>query len=340
MITDFFRVLSPFFKPARPRGIDPLIHSLIVLGGVTKNAAYYADTTPERERKRTMSALAVVSRLRKKETGQRTPVATTDMRIPGHYGHIDLKLYSVPDPEELTVFFHGGGWVVGSIATTDYLCGRLASALNAAVVSVEYHLAPEFRFPAGLEDAVSAIEWAINMSPSLGIPADKVTVSGASAGANLAAAACLQRRDNRLALPARQLLIYPVTDVVTFDTKSYMDYGKRRLGLSPAQMNWFRRNYVIDDESRADPHISINRAKDLSSLPPALIVTAEFDILRSEGEAFAGRLAGAGTKVEIVAATGMVHGFLNFIDVVDTATLWFDRMIQAYRRFRSKPPAA
>jgi acetyl esterase len=334
MITDFFRILSPLFKPGRLKGIDPLLHSLIVLGGATKNAAYYADTSAERERKRTMNALSIVRRLRKKENGKRAPVATTDMHIPGHYGDINLKLYSVPDPEELILFFHGGGWVVGSIATADHLCEGLAGGLNAAVVSVDYHLAPEYRFPAGLEDAVSAIEWGINMAPSLGIPPEKVTVCGTSSGANLAAAACLQRRDNHLALPARQLLIYPVTDITTFDTESYRKYGKKKVGLSPAQMNWFISNYVTGDVTGTEPYISINRAEDLSSLPPALIVTAEFDILRSEAEAFASRLTAAGTKTEIVKAAGMLHGFLNFIDIIDSATLWFDRILKAYRRFR------
>ena len=236
----------------------------------------------------------------------------------------------------MIVYFHGGGWVIGSIETEDYLCKRLSGALNAAVVSVDYRLAPEYRYPAGLEDALAAIEWAINMAPGLNVPSDKVAVAGASAGGNLAAAACLKRRDSGLAAPARQLLLYPVTDVSTLDTESYREYGNKKIGLSPAQMDWFRNNYAPDKEAFADPYISPNRAENFSSLPPAMIVTAEFDILRSEGEIFARRLSDAGIEVETVMAAGMVHGFMSFVDLVDSANLWFDRIVQAYRHLRDR----
>lgn len=333
MIADSLRFLSSIFKLGRPKGVDPLIYTLMALGGVTKRPSHYAGASAELERERLDKSLNGIDRFRK-NAGKDVPVTTTDMRIPGRYGDINLKLYSVPSPEELVVYFHGGGWVIGSIATENHLCERISGAINAAVVSVDYSLAPEYIYPAGLEDALAAIEWAITMAPGLGIPPEEVVVAGSSAGANLAAAACFKRRDAGLTLPARQLLLYPVTDISTMETESYRRYGRKKLGLSAGQMEWFRSRYVPDDEAYTDPYISLNLADDFSSLPPAMVVTAEFDILRSEAESFCEKLAAAGTRVELIKAEGMVHAFLVFLDLVDSATEWFDLVIADYKRFR------
>ena len=329
-----FRALAPLFSIGRPKGVDPLLYSFVRLGRVTKSASYYAKTTVERERDRTQRALELLEMLH--ETVDSEIISTTEMKIPGHYGDISLELYSVPEPEELIVYFHGGGWVLGSIATADRICKHLSVALNASIISVEYHLAPEYPFPSGLEDAISAILWAVSMAPGLGVISGNVTAAGTSAGANLATAACLKIRDEGGVLPSRQLLHYPVTDVASFDTESYKRYGRKKLGLSQAQMDWFRKRYLMGADDYANPYISVNRAKDLSSLPPAMIVTAECDILRSEAETYGKLLAEAGVAVETITASGMTHGFLNFVGIIDSATAWFTRIAKAYIGFRDR----
>ena len=190
------------------------------------------------------------------------------------------------------VFFHGGGWVIGDLDSHDDLCRDLAAQAGCAVLSVDYRLAPEHRFPAAADDAIAATNWVAANAAPLGIDPKRLAVGGDSAGGNLAAVAALAARDAGRPLAA-QLLIYPVTDMSRFEGESYATCGEG-YGLTAGAMVWFRDHYLTDANAARDWRVSPLLASDLGRSPPALVVTAEFDVLRSEGEAYAKRLAEAG----------------------------------------------
>ena len=207
----------------------------------------------------------------------------------------------------LLVYFHGGGWVVGSVAVSDPFCRALANASGCAVVSVEYRLAPEDRFPAAADDAYAATRWSADHAADLGIDASRIAVGGSSAGGNLAAVVALMARERGTPAIAFQLLHVPVVDH-DFDTPSYRANGAG-FGLTLKGMRWFWDLYAPDPKMRDEPYASPLRAKDLSGLPPAHVVTAECDPLRDEGKAYATRLQKAGVAATYVEYPGMVHGF-------------------------------
>lgn len=205
------------------------------------------------------------------------------------------------------VFFHGGGFVLGSIESHDCVCSELAAKAGVIVVSVDYRLAPEHPFPAGPEDAVAATRWILANAESLGISPGAVAVGGDSAGANLSAVVAQALRGESGA-PAFQLLFYPVCDF-TRPGASHRYFSEGYI-LSKASMDWFEENY-IPGVSKTDPRVSPFYAKDLSGLPPALVITAGFDPLRDEGRAYAEAMRKAGVDVEYVCAEGSMHGFIN-----------------------------
>jgi len=207
----------------------------------------------------------------------------------------------------LLVYFHGGGWVLGSVAVSDPFCRALANASGCAVVSVEYRLAPEDRFPAAADDAYAATRWSADHAADLGIDASRIAVGGSSAGGNLAAVVALMARERGTPSIAFQLLHVPVVDH-DFDTPSYRANGAG-FGLTLKGMRWFWDLYAPDPKMRDEPYASPLRAKDLSGLPPAHVVTAECDPLRDEGKAYATRLQKAGVAATYVEYPGMVHGF-------------------------------
>jgi len=207
----------------------------------------------------------------------------------------------------LLVYFHGGGWVVGSVAVSDPFCRALANASGCAVVSVEYRLAPEDRFPAAADDAYAATRWSADHAADLGIDASRIAVGGSSAGGNLAAVVALMARERGAPSIAFQLLHVPVVDH-DFDTPSYRANGAG-FGLTLKGMRWFWDLYAPDPKMRDEPYASPLRAKDLAGLPPAHVVTAECDPLRDEGKAYATRLQKAGVAATYVEYPGMVHGF-------------------------------
>lgn len=230
-----------------------------------------------------------------------------------------VRLYT-PHGEEwppLVVFLHGGGWVLGTIAEYDTLCRQLAAGARCAVAYVDYRLAPEHRFPAALEDCYSAAEWLSARAPDYGIDAARMGVLGESAGGNLAAALTLLARDRAGPQIACQCLIYPVTDLA-MDSASYELFGTGYL-LTAGDMMWFRDHYLGSPEQIRNPLASPMRARILGGLPPALVMTAEFDPLRDEAEAYARRLAAENVPTELVRVPGVVHGFLDHADSVDLA---------------------
>lgn len=234
-----------------------------------------------------------------------------DRLIAGPQGEIPIRIYR-PDargPLPLLVFFHGGGWVLGNLETFDPLCRALANAAGCIVVSVNYRHAPEHKFPAAADDAYAATAWVVNNAAEMGGDATRVAVGGYSAGGNLAAAVTLMARERGGPRLAAQALLVPITDY-NFDTGSYRDHAEG-FGLTRSQMQWFWNLYLSDEASGWDPRASPLRAESLRDLPPALVVTAEYDPLRDEGLAYARRLREAGVAVQEKCYAGMVHMFLG-----------------------------
>ena len=246
--------------------------------------------------------------------GTPEPVAhVEDRTVPGPAGEIPVRVYRPEGVEALPVlvYFHGGGWVIGSIETHDPLCRHLANAVGCIVVSVDYRLAPEHPYPAAVEDAYAATAWIAQNAALLGGDRRRIAVGGDSAGGNLTAAVSLMARDKGRPHLVFQLLVYPVTDAPgTGDHPSYRENGEGYF-LTTEMMHWFWNHYCGAQPNAADPYLCPLRAKDVAQVPPALVVTAEFDPLRDEGEAYARRLREAGVPVELKRYPGMIHGFFG-----------------------------
>ena len=259
------------------------------------------------------------------------PVATEDGTLPGPNGEIPVRIYRPAGGGLLpvVVYFHGGGWVIGDITSHDTVCHRLAAGVPAVVVSVDYRLAPEHRFPAAVGDCDAATSWVAEHAADLGADPARLAVAGDSAGGNLAAVVARRARDRGGPAIAFQLLIYPATDM-TRSMPSHAENGAGYL-LETDTMGWFLAHY-LDGADPRQPDASPLFTEDLSGLPRALVVTAEFDPLRDEGEAYAERLAEAGVEVTSSRYEGMIHGFYGLDRVIDTARRATDETVAALQK--------
>jgi acetyl esterase len=222
---------------------------------------------------------------------------------------IPVRIYKLANASgtlPVLVWYHGGGWVIGNLDGADFACRMLTNASGAAVVSVDYRLAPEHRFPAAADDCFAATKWVVEHASELGVDGSRLAVGGDSAGGNLAAVVCQMAKKAGGPAIRLQVLIYPVTDY-SFATTSYTENADGYL-LTRESMEWFWGHYLGDDDG-SHPKASPLREADLAGLPPAVVVTAEFDPLRDEGEAYAKRLREAGVKVEAKRYDGQIHGF-------------------------------
>ncbi len=246
------------------------------------------------------------------------PIAKVEDRtVPSPDGDIPIRVFTpdAPGPLPILVHYHGGGWVIGNVDQSDNLCRAMANATPCVVVSVEYRLAPETRFPGGLEDCYAATTWVAAHGAELGGDPTRLAVGGESAGGNLAAAVALLARERGGPKIGFQVLVYPVTDA-SFETASYVEMAEG-YGLTRDTMQYFWDLYLADPAHATDPLASVLQA-DLAGLPPALVVTAEFDPLRSEGEAYAQKLKAAGVSVEHVSYPGQIHGFFGVGTMMQT----------------------
>jgi acetyl esterase len=251
--------------------------------------------------------------------GPPAPVAAVaDRLVPGPAGELPVRVYTPEGspPFPIVVFFHGGGWVVGTLDTYDPLCRALAAVTPAVVVSVDYRLAPEHRWPAAVEDAYAATMWASRHAAELGGAQHRLAVAGDSAGGNLAAVVALGARDRGGPAIAFQLLVCPALGVAG-DTGSWREFAEG-LDLTAAGMRWYWDHYLGEADGAA-PDASPARAAFLGGLPPALVIVASHDILRDEGEAYAARLADAGVAAAATRIPGVVHGFFRWRAVTPAA---------------------
>jgi acetyl esterase len=242
------------------------------------------------------------------------------LEIPGSAGEIGARLYVPPGataPSPLLVYYHGGGWVIGGLATHDDPCRFLAKHSGARILSVDYRLAPEHPFPAAAEDALAAFEWATANSERLGADPKRIGVGGDSAGGNLAAGVCLIAREAGAPAPAMQLLIYPVTETAG-TARSRQTFGEGFL-LTRSDMDWFEQHYLPPGVDRGDPRVDLLGAEDLAGLPPAYFAIAGFDPLRDEGLTFATLLGEAGVPAAVRIHPGLVHSFANLTAICPSA---------------------
>jgi cation diffusion facilitator CzcD-associated flavoprotein CzcO/acetyl esterase/lipase len=260
-----------------------------------------------------------------------------DGTLPGVAGNLNYRLYrpATAGPHSVVVYFHGGGWVLGACDSDDPFCRDLCVRSGSSIVSVNYPHAPESPFPAAVEEAFAALKWVAAHVETLGGKSGPVSVAGWSAGANLATVVCRLARDDGGPAIAGQLLLAPVTDT-DLTRRSYQENGERYL-LTRKLMQWFFDHYV-DPADRNDPRVAPLQAENLSNLPPATIVTCQFDPLRDEGAAYAAALSAAGGDVQHIAARGHTHTSLTMVDVVLSGAPYRQRMAEALRRFGSTEP--
>ena len=244
-----------------------------------------------------------------------------DRIIPGAPDGSDLpiRIYrpSGQDGLPLITFFHGGGWVLGDLDSHDANCRSITNNVQAVVVSVDYRLAPEARFPAAADDALAALCWVQDHAAELGGDPARIVVAGDSAGGNLAAVSAVRHRDTGRPPLLGQLLAYPVTDFA-FDTPSYDENGTGYF-LTTTHMEWFWEQYLGPDGDGRHPHASPLQAGDLAGVAPAVVAVAQFDPLRDEGVAYAEKLTAAGVPTVLLRCEGVIHGFLGLGDFLPPA---------------------
>jgi acetyl esterase len=299
--------------------LDPTVRFLL--------EAIAAEGNPPLESFSPVEARKVAEEGMKLVGGKMEPLRSIEnLRIPGPAGEIPIRIYTPesPAPRPALLYFHGGGWVVCSLETHDVVCSALAHRAGAVVIAVDYRLAPEHKFPAAVIDCYAATCWVAANAEKLGVDPKRISVGGDSAGGNLAAVMSLKSRDENGPAIALQVMVYPVTDLSSFATSSYAEFGEDHY-LTKKEMEWFRDHYLRNMDDARDPHASPLLAKDLSRLPPAVIITAECDPLCSEGEAYAKRLSGAGVPVTYTCYPGMIHPFFSLSGVIPQA---FDALQQ------------
>lgn len=293
-----------------------VLDELAALGGKP-----FHTLTAAEARKQPTPADAVKALMTKqgKSTAPEPGVRATDRTIPGPAGAIPVRVYTPATgtgPFPVLVYYHGGGWVIANREVYDAGPRSISKLANAVVVSVGYRQGPENRFPAAHEDAYAAYDWVLKNAASIGGDPTRVAVGGESAGGGLAVSTSLTARANGIKLPVYQMVIYPIAGTDT-NTPSYLENEDAK-PLGKAGMEWFFDNYMSSASDRQDPRVNLVAA-DLKGLPPTVIINAQIDPLRSEGEELAERLRAAGVAVEQKTYPGTAHEFFGMAAVVDDA---------------------
>jgi acetyl esterase/lipase len=304
--------------------LDPAV-KLYIQQGVAPDGLDLGDRTVERNRQLSWES--------HKNFPEGPSVAKEEVReIPGPHGPIRIRIFTpdVTGPFGVYVYFHGGGWVLGSIDMDHSVCAQMANASGAIVVAVEYRLAPEHQFPVPFDDCYAATRWVYKNAESLGADPKKIAVGGGSAGGNLAAAVALAARDQGEFQLALQIPVYPITDFNP-NTGSYIQFANGYM-LTRAGMKWFWQQYLENEQDAASPYCSPLRCDDLSGLAPALIITAQYDVLRDEGEVYAQKLRLAGVPVTLTRYEGVIHGFFKYTHLFTQAQQAVAQVAEALKK--------
>lgn len=258
-------------------------------------------------------------------------VKVENREIPGPAGKIPIRLYypAKNSPLPVLIFFHGGGWVIGNLDTHDAICHALAKTSGCIVAAIEYRLAPEHQYPAAVEDAYAATVWISENAAAINADAKRIAVGGESAGGTLATVIALIARDRGGPQICLQILVYPVTNYA-FNTQSYISNAEGFM-VTREMMKWFWDQYLESREVADHPYVSPLRAADLCNLPPALVITAAYDPLCDEGEAYAAKLQQAGVEVKYIRYEGMIHGFFRMTSRLDKAKEALDEVAKALK---------
>jgi acetyl esterase len=297
--------LNPERRETMP--LDPQAKALI---DMMKSAPSFSELTPTAARKQMNDMRALRNA---------APVAVAnveDRKIPGPAGSIPVRVYTPAGkgPFPVLVFYHGGGFVIGDLESHDGLCRALTNGAGCVTVAVDYRLAPEAKFPAAVEDCYAATRWVSENAAQLNADANRLAVGGDSAGGNLSAVISIMARDAKSPKIMFQLLIYPATDI-TCSAPSHRT--NTEYVLTPGDIRWFMGHYLRNDADIRNPQASPSFAASFNGLPPALIITAEFDPLRDEAEDYGQKLRAAGVAVQVSRYEGMVHGFVSMGDMLD-----------------------
>ncbi len=295
----------------------------------------FEQLTPDEARQAYMNSRKLLQPVPEEVAESRDTVA------PGPHGDIPVRLYRPAGTEASAVlpaliYYHGGGWLLGGLDSHDVVCRRFANAAQCRIVSVDYRMAPEHKFPAAVDDCAAATSWAVANAASLGIDPSKVAVGGDSAGGNLAAVIAIMARDGTLPPVVFQLLIYPATDMMMTSVSSQAI--RDGVPLTSSTMKWFIDHYMRSKADERDWRASPLRANDLSGTAPALVLTAGYDPLRDEGIAYAQRLEREGVRVIHIHYSDQVHGFMSMGKMIRAADQAIDQMAAALKKAVWPPP--
>jgi acetyl esterase len=294
--------------------LDPKVRALLDLGA---DAPPLGTVPVETMREEAPAQMAALFRMGLVAT---LVAAVEDRLIPGPAGDLPVRIYTPEGrgPFPLVVFFHGGGWVLGDLDTHDPFCRALCAGADCVVVSVGYRLAPEHCFPAAVDDALAATRWVAEHAAEVDGDPARIAVAGDSAGGNLSAVTALRLRNEGGPVLRGQLLIYPALGYHTPPTPSYIENAEG-YGLTREAACWFWDQYLGDESQAANPYAAPLLTPDLSGLPPALVITAEYDVLRDEGERYIERLRASGGEARAARYDGVHHRFAEMIGILDQA---------------------
>lgn len=254
------------------------------------------------------------------QAGEPEPVGKVENRtIPGPDGEIPVRVYYPKDAKDTNpglVYYHGGGWVLGNLDSHDAICRSITNHANCVTISVDYRLAPENKFPAAVEDAYASVKYVYDHAEEFQVDRAQIAVGGDSAGGNLAAVVTHMAKEKKTPEICYQLLLYPSTAAGAPPTQSRIENAEGYF-LTGSMMDWFYKCYVNSDEDKSNPLFTPMFFEDFNGLPPAIVITAEFDPLRDEGEAYAKKLEEAGVEVECIRYDGTIHGFASMAAVLD-----------------------